>query len=87
MALEESAMVWISDIAARIGYRYYKASDDTDEAAYNSEIATGKFNDRQVTDVIQVIYETNILFGPLAVSNHRDDYTRSLSPSMKRATR
>lgn len=46
MALEESAMVWISDIAARISdidTINYKASDDTDEAAYDSEIATGKF--------------------------------------------
>lgn len=62
-----------------------KTSVDTDEAAYDYEIVTGSLMTEGHTN-----YTCNIDFSysarlsrSLAIPNHRDDYIRSLLPSIK----
>lgn len=65
----------ISASSAKIGYRYYKASDDTDEAAYDYEILQLPVYDDRGSQTVHItkISHSARLHRPLTVPNHRDD--------------
>lgn len=80
----------ISASSARIGYRYNKASDDTDEAAYDYEILQlAVYNDRgsQTVHVTKISHSTRLHRLSLAVPNHRNDYARSLAFDQEQHTK